>query len=72
MSEYLDTTREQLVYEIDVDIDKVEPKDNTPDPDSFTAIAREILERMVEQRTQVLQNKIIDMDRKLNMLLVKK
>ena len=72
MSEYLDTTREQLVYEIDVDIENVKPNEKTPDPDSFTAIAREILERMVEQRTQVLQNKIIDMDRKLNMLLVKK
>ena len=72
MSEYLDTAREQIVCEIDVDIDNVKPKEKTPDPDSFTAIAREILERMVEQRTQVLQNKIIDMDRKLNMLLVKK
>ena len=27
MSEYLDTTREQLVYEIDVDVDKVKPKE---------------------------------------------
>ena len=72
MSEYLDTTREKLVCEIDVDTNFDKPKEIFPQPDSFTALAREILERMVEQRTQVLQNKIIDMDRKLNMLLVNK
>ena len=55
MSEYLDTTRETLEYEIEV-----EPKvnNNADELSSILDSACLVFEKMLDEKTQALQNKI--------------
>lgn len=67
MSEYIETRNGNLVYEIEIDPDF--EKKSEPEPSSTPNFYRDLIERIVDRKTQKLQKKVNELDQKLKMLL---